>query len=42
MLKQFDEAGRRTWASNIKELLFTYSFGYVWIAQEVENESNFI
>ena len=42
MLKQLDEAGRRTWASNIKELLFTYGFGYVWIAQEVGNESNFI
>ena len=42
MLKQLDEAGRRTLASNIKELLFTYGFGYVWIAQGVGNESNFI
>ena len=42
MLKQFDEAGRRTWASNIKKILFTYGFGYVWIAQEVGNESNLI
>ena len=42
MLKQLDDAGRRTWASNIRELLFTYGFGYVWIAQGVGNETNFI
>ena len=42
MLKQLEEAGRKTCASNIKELLFTYGFGYVWINQEVGDESNFL
>ena len=41
MLKQLDDAGKRTLASCIRELLFSYGFGYVWVAQ-VGNESNFI
>ena len=36
MLKSLDEAGRHTWASDVKKLLFKYGYGFVWIAQEVE------
>jgi hypothetical protein len=42
MLKDLDDAGRRTWASHIRELLFSYGFGYVWFAQGVGHEDNFI
>ena len=41
MLKQLDQAGRKTQASNIKELLFTYGVGYIWMSREVRDESNF-
>ena len=33
MLKQLYDAGRRPWASYIRELLFLFGFGYVWVAQ---------
>ena len=42
MLKQLDEVGRKTWASSVRELLFSYGFGYVWITHEVGDENNFI
>ena len=42
MLKNLDDVGRRTWATYIRELLFSYGFGYAWISQGVGNESNFI
>ena len=35
MLKKLDDVGRRTWASYIRELLFSYEFGFVWFAQGV-------
>ena len=35
MLKNLDEAGRTTWASHIKSLIFEHGFGYAWIAQEI-------
>lgn len=34
MLRRFDVAGHITWASKVKEILFTYGFGY---AREYEN-----
>ena len=37
-----DTAGRHTWATNIKDLLFLYGFGYAWLAQEVGNENMFL
>lgn len=37
MLKRLDETGKITWASHIKEMLFKFGFGYVWLAQEVGN-----
>ena len=42
MLKSLDDAGRKSWASNIKHLLFSLGFGYLWIAQEVGHQAFFI
>ena len=42
MLKAFDEAGRQNWVSKIRNLLFTYGFGQVWIAQGVGDNGMFI
>ena len=42
MLRQLDEAGRHTWVSNIKYLLFQYGFGYVWLHGEVGDINQFI
>ena len=42
MLKRLDEVGRKTWASSVRELLFSYGFGYVWITHEVGDENNFL
>lgn len=35
MLKNYDEAGRVTWATHIKMLLSRYGFGFVWEEQGV-------
>ena len=37
MLRSLDSLGRKTWASDIKCMLFTFGFSYVWIAQDVGN-----
>ena len=42
MLKSFDAVGRVTWATHIKNLLFLYGFGYVWIAHDVGDTVSFI
>ena len=42
MLKSLDEAERQNWVSKVRELLFQYGFGYVWIAQEFGDEKLFI
>ena len=42
MLKSLDEAGRHTWAANVRTLLYTYGFGYARIAQEIGNENIFV
>ena len=42
MLKSLDDVGRRSWASNVKHLLYTYGFGYVWISQEVGDSKMFL
>ena len=33
MLFQIDNAGRDTWATSVKQLLYSFGFGYVWLAQ---------
>ena len=42
MLKQLDDTGRKTWSSNIKQLLFSFGFGFVWLAQDVGDSAQFI
>ena len=42
MLKDIDISGRWTWAMKVKELLFRYGFGYVWIAQDVGDIDMFL
>ena len=37
MLKALDEASRQNCVSKVHSYLFTYGFGYVWIAQDVED-----
>ena len=37
MFKILDEAWKITRASHIKEMIFTFGFGYVWLAQDVGN-----
>ena len=31
---RLDEAGRINWAKNVKNMLFMYGIGFVWIVQE--------
>ena len=42
MLKSLDDVGRRTWATSVKDLLFRYGFGYVWVSQDVGDINVFI
>ena len=42
MLYQLDEAGRQNWVSHVKELLYTYGFGLVWILHDVGNDKEFL
>ena len=37
MLKHHEDNGRMNWASNVKELLFIYGFGFAWLSQEIGN-----
>ena len=42
MLKRLDDAGRVTWVTSIKNLLFRYGFGIVWLEQQVGNSTIFL
>ena len=42
MLKALGKAGRHNWASKVRNLLFTYGFGYAWFAQDVGDIGMFI
>jgi len=42
MLLRLDESGRTTWATHVRNLLFSNGFGHVWISQEVGNSEWFI
>ena len=37
MLKQLDENGKTTWVSYVKNLLFKFGFGFVFLSQEIGN-----
>ena len=42
MTYELTEAGRLTWASKVKNVLFLYGFGEVWISQELGNTNVFL
>ena len=42
MLKKLDDAGRITWASSVKNLLFRYGFGIVWFEQQIGDPGTFL
>ena len=42
MLLQLDEAGRTNWTTHIKNLLFSYGFGHVWIFHDVGDDKEFL
>ncbi len=42
MIKNLDDRGKTTWASSVKELLFKYGFGIVWMEQGVGNVDLFL
>ena len=42
MLCNLNNLGRHTWATSIKNILFSYGFGYAWIAQEIGNKDIFL
>ena len=37
-----DDIGRQKWVTNIKDLLFQYGYGYVWISQDVGHINMFV
>lgn len=42
MLKLLDENGKRNWVSYVKNILISNGFGYVWLAQGVNNVNHFM
>ena len=42
MLRSLTEAGKSTWATHIKSLLFQHGFGHVWIADSVGDTKAFL
>ena len=41
MLKRQYDIGRKTWVTKVREILFQYGFGYVWLWQEVGDINTF-
>ena len=41
MLKRQDEFGRVHWVTTVKNVLYRYGFGYVWVNQEIGNVDMF-
>ena len=42
MLRDLDEKGKRNWVTRVRECLYKYGFGYVWINQGVPRVKTFI
>ena len=42
MLFKLDQSGKLTWVTNVKELLYRYGFGYVFISQQVGDITHFM
>jgi hypothetical protein len=42
MLCRLDDIGRKTWASNIKTILYNLGFGICWLSQDIGNTTAFL
>ena len=42
MLKSLDDSGRSCWATKVKNMLYLYGFGYVWLTQDIGDVKLFI
>ena len=42
MIKSLDDIGRETWASSVKQLLYLYGFGILWVTQEIGDTDLFL
>ena len=42
MLYDLDKRGKHTWVTDIRNIICSYGFGYVWFCQEVADESIFV
>jgi hypothetical protein len=42
MLTRHDNVGKKNWATSVKNLLYTYGFGFVWLSQEIVDINLFI
>ena len=42
MLKRHDGIGRTYWVTYVKNILYRYGFGFVWISQELGNVELFL
>ncbi|XP_077980235.1 uncharacterized protein LOC144435518 [Glandiceps talaboti] len=42
MLCNLDNMGRNTWATSVKKILYSFGFGFAWIAQEVGDKQLFL
>ena len=41
MLKCLDDSGRKTWVTDVKNMLYEHGFGNAWLAQEAGNTKHF-
>jgi hypothetical protein len=42
MLTRQDNVGKKNWATSVKNSLYTYEFGFVWLSQEIGDINRFI
>ena len=42
MLRSLSDAGKMTWATQVKNLLYVYGFGYVWEANTIGDINAFV
>ena len=42
LIFKIDESGKRNWVSNVKQCLFSFGFGYVWLNQGVGDKKSFL
>ena len=42
MLKKLDEVGKVTWVTHVRNLLYRFGFGFVWLSQTVGNKNLFL